>query len=158
MEAAQRDPRSDDPSFNHQIYVMRADGSGGLQRLMHNPHNDANPAWSPDGERILFQSDRDGNEEIYVVSTDGTGPVNLTNERGDDTSPTWSPDGRRIAFVSNRNGNPNIHAMTPDGLRSVALTGSPGADLGPQWMPGTLFSNRERCLLCPTRGGPPLGR
>lgn len=157
LEEALRDPKDDDPSFNHQIYVIRADGTG-VHRLMRNPYNDRNPAWSPDGSRILFQSDRDGNEEIYVVGIAGTDPVNLTHDRGDDTAPTWSSDGRRIAFVSDRNGNQNVHAMTADGLRSVALTGGPSADLRPQWMPGSLFSNRERCLLCPARGGPTLGR
>lgn len=43
-------------------------------------------------------------DEIYLVHTDGTGPVNLTRNNADDYSPTWSPDGRRIAFISERTG------------------------------------------------------
>src|SRR5688572_19140347 len=49
---------------NDEIYVMNADGSQ-PQRLTNNPANDQNPAWSPDGRRIVFHSNRDGNPELY---------------------------------------------------------------------------------------------
>ena len=56
-------------------------------------------AWSPDGERIAFMSDRrDETVEIYVVNADGTDLISLTPHSGHASSPTWSPDGRRIAF------------------------------------------------------------
>lgn len=157
VEQAQTDPRDDDPSFNHQIYIMNADGSD-IRRLTFHTDNDRSPRISPDGSRILFVSDRDGNSEIYVMNLDGSDVRNLTYSPFDDYSPSWSSDGSRIAFVSDRIGNPNIYVMTADGTRSASLTLDPKIDLTPQWMPGSFFADRERCLLCPGRGGPQLGR
>ena len=55
--------------------------------------------WSPDGQRIAFVSDRDGDQEIYVMKSDGSTPARLTNHVGVDGDPTWSSDSRKIAFV-----------------------------------------------------------
>jgi TolB protein len=77
-------------SFNTEIYVMPADG-GGATRLTDSPSIDASPAWSPDGERIAFQSRRDGNLEIYVMNADGSGLVRLTNSAADERRPCWVP-------------------------------------------------------------------
>ena len=69
---------------------MNADGSG-QTRLTNNLAWDHNPVWSPDGARIAFQPDRDGNEEIYVMNADGSKQVNITNNTADDESPSWGP-------------------------------------------------------------------
>ncbi len=67
-------------------------------RLTVHDASDSFPAWSPDGRRIAFESDRDGNDEIYVMNADGSGVTRLTDNDAIDRSPAWSPDGRRIAF------------------------------------------------------------
>ena len=73
---------------------MDADGSN-VVRLTNARGDDTAPAWSPDGSRIAFQSFRDRNVELYVMSSTGTSPLRLTNNSTLDTNPTWSPDGRR---------------------------------------------------------------
>ena len=69
---------------------MNADGSG-LTNLTNNAALDAYSAWSPDGAKIAFSSNRDGNDEIYVMNADGSGLTNLTNDSAVDYAPTWSP-------------------------------------------------------------------
>ena len=51
---------------------------------------------------IVFESDRDGNQEIYSMKADGSEQVNLTNNPAGDTNPVWSPDGSQILFISDR--------------------------------------------------------
>ena len=69
---------------------MNADGSG-LTRLTDNLADDRFPAWSPDGRRMAFTSDRDGNKEIYVMNADGSAQTRLTNNPDHDMDPAWSP-------------------------------------------------------------------
>ena len=90
------------------------DGSGVI-RLTDNDASDVTPAWSPDGRRIAFASERDGNLEIYVMNADGSGVTRLTYNGANDLFPDWSPDGRRIAFHSNRDGRMDIYVMNTAG-------------------------------------------
>ena len=69
------------------------------------------PRWSPDGKRIAFTSNRDGNYEIYVMNADGSGQRNLTQHRAQDNYAAWSPDSKRIAFISNRGGGYDVYVM-----------------------------------------------
>ena len=77
----------------------------------YNRGNDMGPNWSSYGTRITFISDRDGNNEIYVMDADGSNQIRLTNDLGKDNRPSWSPDGTKIAFASARDGNINIYVM-----------------------------------------------
>ena len=70
-----------------------ADGTE-QQRLTNNPANDMVPSWSPDGKKIVFDSDRDGNLEIYVMNADGSNQIRLTYNPADDWDPSWSPGGK----------------------------------------------------------------
>lgn len=69
----------------------------------------------PDGGRIAFQTDRDGNSEIYVMGCDGSGQTNLTNSSAEDKEPSWATGGK-LAFSSNRNaeGGYDIYLLTLD--------------------------------------------
>jgi TolB protein len=69
---------------------MNVDGSNQV-RLTHNESQDGHPDWSPDTNYIVFESERDGNFEIYVMNPDGSDPRNLTNNSLDDYLPSWSP-------------------------------------------------------------------
>ena len=77
---------------------MNADGKG-ERRLTRHPADDRESAWSPDGRKIAFVSDRDrsrgGLSEIYVMNADGSGERRLTHNTRSDSFPAWSPDGQQ---------------------------------------------------------------
>ena len=85
--------------------------------------------------KIAFVSERDGNEEIYVMNPDGSEQTNLTNHTSFDCYPAWSPDGTKIAFTSNRDGDIDIYVMNPDGTDITRLTNDPFYDHVPAWSP-----------------------
>ena len=86
--------------------------------------------------KIAFESNRDGNNEIYVMNSDGTGQTRLTTNAGDlDADPAWSPDGTKIVFVSSRDGNLEIYKMNPDGTGQTRITNHPSADTQPSFSP-----------------------
>ncbi len=88
----------------------------------------------PNG-RIAFESSRDGNNEIYVMNSDGTVQQNLTNNKANDVFPAWSPDGTQITFSSDRAeaGDLDIYVMNADGSGVTRLTDAPGEDRGTSW-------------------------
>jgi Tol biopolymer transport system component len=99
-------------------------------------------------EQIAFYSDRDGNQEIYVMNAaDGSNQTRLTFSPGNDSDSSWSPDGTKIAFESDRDGNANIYVMNADGSGLTRLTDALADDSNPSWSPdGTKIafdSNRD---------------
>ena len=96
---------------------------------------DEYPAWSPDGTKIAFHSYRDGNWEIYVMNTDGSGQTRLTNNPGEDTHPAWSPDGGRLIFNSATIGYTDIYVINADGTGLSPLTNDPAPEYDPAWSP-----------------------
>jgi len=129
------------------ICVMDADGAN-VTALTDSEGDDTTPAWSPDGEHIVFVSTRDGNREIYVMDADGRNQVNLTNNPADDWMPSWSPDGESIAFVSYRDGNWEIYVMGIDGSGITRLTEDKADDWTPSWSP-----DAAEIAFCSTRDG-----
>ncbi len=129
------------------IYVVGFDPATGQKtepahRVTDDGGNDDWPAWSPDGKRIVFQSDRSGNEDIWIINADATGLVQLTHNPKADRHPNWSPDGKKIAFSSNRSGNEEVWVIdvaaalaSSDDSMAVNLTQSPGRDRYPFWSP-----------------------
>ncbi len=124
----------DDGTSQRDIYLLRGINTD-VMRLTDGPGNNDSPAFSPDGGRIAFASDRSGDLELYVMNTDGSNVVQLTDSPGSDTSPAWSPDGSQIAFRSNRDGDPDVYVMNADGSNVRQLTNSPEFDGSPSWSP-----------------------
>lgn len=115
------------------LFVMDADGTD-VRRLttpVRTPEGlrsmDLAPAWSPDGRRVAFVSNRTGGEgEVFRIDADGSGLRRLTRTAAhvSDHNPTWSPDGRWIWFDSDRPGymNREIYRMRPDGSSVQRIT------------------------------------
>ena len=92
-------------AFNSDIFLMSSSGKG-LRRLTRTQGShdeqgeESSPSWSPDGKRIVFLSNRDGNFELYSIGRDGRGERRLTKTpRRDEESPRFSRDGKRLLFV-----------------------------------------------------------
>jgi Tol biopolymer transport system component len=85
--------------------------TGETRLLAADPAQDLYPTWSPDGSHLAFVSDRDGDEDIYLISSDGTGLVNLTDNPASDFNQVWSPSGRFIAFLSDREEEPGVYKL-----------------------------------------------
>ena len=75
--------------------------------------------------KIAFSSERDGDNEVFVMNPDGSEPTNLTNNAVFDDDPAYSPDGSKITFVSVRDGNFEIYVMNADGSAPRRLTNKP---------------------------------
>jgi Tol biopolymer transport system component len=72
--------------------------------------------WSPNGRKILFASERDGNSEIYVMSANGRDQRRLTTNPAIDFFPSWSPDGRRIAFSRGQGNEFELYVMNANAV------------------------------------------
>ena len=96
---------------------------------------------------VVFQSNRDGNWEIYKMRDDGYSQENHTENPADDISPAWSSDGEEIVFASSRDGNWEVYKMRHDGYHQENLTENPADDIFPAWSPDgqeiVFASNRD---------------
>ncbi len=94
-------------------------------------------AWSPDGSRIVFQSNRNGDYDLFVMDADGANVEQLTSGIGDDWAPAWSPDGARVAFMNEERRVNDLVVMNLDGghkRRIVSFHGDVSL-YGLEWSP-----------------------
>ena len=83
--------------------------------------------------QILFTTDRDTDNEIYVMDSDGTNLTNLTNNIAAEKNARWSPDGTQIVFVSGRDGNDEIYTMNADGTGQTNRSNNAAKEDSPGW-------------------------
>jgi Tol biopolymer transport system component/DNA-binding winged helix-turn-helix (wHTH) protein len=112
--------------------VPAAPGSQPVRVSFHQRGADLSPAWSADGSKIAFDSDRSGNREIWVSQPDGAAPSQITFLGKWSGSPYWSRDDR-IAFDSNVSGNWDIYVVNSKGGKPVSVTSDAAADTAPYW-------------------------
>jgi serine/threonine protein kinase len=122
-----------------QIYIMNADGSDS-QQVTNMSYGACQPAWSPDGARLVFISpcpkrlDQYPGAIMYVINADGSGlPSELPSVEGGDFDPAWSPDGTRIAFTSLRDGSPQIYILNLGDNSVTRLTEASSDVRQPDW-------------------------
>ncbi len=117
---------------------------------------------SPDGQWIVFDSNRRGNMDIWLMRKDGSELRQLTTHRAHDWTPRWSPDGSKILFHSLRSGNRDLFILPVDGGAPVQLTDHPAEDIAGGWSPDGrsigFISNRSGNMdlwIMPSAGGEP---
>jgi TolB protein len=99
---------------------------------------DTSPSYSPDGSQIVFESDRGGAQQIYVMSSGGGPAKRISFGDGRYSTPVWSPRGDTIAFTRQKDGNFGIGVMKPDGTSERMLTDGFHNE-GPTFSPNGLF-------------------
>lgn len=105
-----------------------------VMALLATAFSTASPISAHEGDRIAFASDRSGNAEIYVMNSDGSHVVNLSNDPAQDFFPNWSPDGR-IVFARGSGSLRELWVMRADGTNQTRLTFNTVADVQPVWSP-----------------------
>jgi|GEM_PF-3551956 hypothetical protein len=137
-------PRGAEQDANFDVYVVARDGSG-LRRVTTEASYEGQPAWSPDGTRLAFVSDRAGQSDVYTMAVDGSDVRRVTEARALNplpgsglaaAAPAWSPDASRLAYTVAAEGRSTLWVMRADGTDKRAL--GPGAgtdDHDPAWTP-----------------------
>lgn len=132
------------------VFSMNADGSGQLDLTNTKaPVINFEPAWSPDGSKVAFmrQNLTPSEQDIWVVDSNGSDPVNLTQSPGvNETSPEFSPDGTKIVYISTPpdsccgTHNNDIWIMDANGSNKAPLTTTdyPTQNVAPTWSPSGL--------------------
>ena len=82
------------------------------------------PHWSPDGQKIIFISEKSGNKDIWGIDADGSNQKQLTSSVQDDYGPVWSPDGQKLVYVSGSNSSISDHiwVMNANGANKQRFT------------------------------------
>ena len=117
------------------LFIASADGSD-ERPLLSAPDVDYDPAFAPDGQTLVFTSERAGSADLFRVKTDGTALERLTDDPAYDDQAAFAPDGRQLVFVSTRQGGfARLWTMDLATRRAKAITKASGGDFRPSWSP-----------------------
>jgi TolB protein len=118
------------PGGDYRIYFLGTDQN--QQFRFELPGEQAD--WSPDSQKIVYRSGRDGRTGLWISNRDDSGHLQLT-DNGSDSFPTWSPDGQTIAFSRDEGGNVDIYTINLNDNSLRRLTTTPGHDSLPTYAP-----------------------
>jgi TolB protein len=117
------------------LFIAAADGSG-ERPLLSVRDLDYDPVFAPDGQTVVFTSDRAGSADLFRVKPDGMALERLTDDPAYDDQAAFSPDGRQLVFVSTRRGGiARLWTMDVATRRAKAITTASGGDFRPSWSP-----------------------
>jgi Tol biopolymer transport system component len=102
--------------------VCDSDGSNPVQLTSFRGPNVTCPRWSPDGGRIAFDSNAEGEFDIWVINASGGKPQRMTTDPANDGNPSWSGDGRWIYFDSARTGEQQVWKIPDSGGDAIQVT------------------------------------
>ncbi len=136
---------SDKDGAGHELYLIDRNGVE-LARLTNNAYYENDPAFSPDGRRIVFRSKRSGHGELWMMDASGGEQRRLTRYPEDDDTlrdkrgyhagpPVWEPNRDLISFCSKRNGNYSIFTVKPDGSGLAQVTPDGRDEMWHDWSP-----------------------
>ncbi|MGI8587435.1 MAG: LpqB family beta-propeller domain-containing protein [Chloroflexia bacterium] len=152
-----------DRSGKKHLWSANPDGTTPTDLTAGSTADNYDPAFSPDGSKIAFVSNRAGPPEIYVMLAGGGAAIALTHSADGETNqhPAWSRDGAKIAFASDHNqiGDRDIWVVLAAGGTPVNITRSAGADYEPTWAGDSIVFTSERSgspqlYITPAGGSP----
>ncbi len=119
----------------YDLWLMDADGRN-LRRLTTGPGSEGEPAWTPDGSRLVYTIlSKTGPPQLASIRADGTDDRALTATSGGNRLADVSADGATVAFVSSRDGNSKIYAMALDGSGQHRMTKGSDRETHPHFLP-----------------------
>lgn len=127
----------------YDIYIMDKDGNN-KTAIMNTTANEREADYSPNGNEVVFISDKDGNDEIYKINLQTKNVTRLSNSALDEAFPKWSPSGDSIVFVSIVDGGrTQVYTMDAkgDNLKELTKFTLEGFDRDPVWCPD------ESCII-----------
>ncbi len=127
-----------DPDIgNSEIYILDLN-TRITKRITNNSAIDVSASFSPDGNKIVFNSDRSGRRHLYITDTNGKNVKRISREAGSYYTPVWSPRGDMIAFTKQEGGQFYIGVMENDGSNERMIAKSFHVE-GPTWAPNGRF-------------------
>lgn len=115
------------------IYTYNANNKEIIQ-LTNLDTRDGHPVWSPDGNKIAFQSSRTGNPEVFIMSYNGENVEQITFNPEFDGIPKWSPQDNLFAFNSNRDGSPNVFTLNLETKELTQITSNKSYNFIQDWV------------------------